>query len=524
MGLKIVRDGGIPRRTWYGQYFEGGRFHTTNLGVPIHGTIPAKLSLKGDKAFETSRIKAQAAFDAFQSERKNKGTANHLTETLIESKTGQKIEYVRLDDLYARWLGLQRNYTPTESRMKIAKSVFERFAKSSKCTFLYEVSPSTVTDFFNALKSELAWATVKDYMSTLKTMFDRFLPAGMTNPFSGIIKRSREVTSAKIHRKPLTDTELQKLFKAAEYDDLLRPITVCAACTGMRIGDVCQLKWRDLDLANGIIELNTSKTGVRVTIPILPQLRREIDSALANKEDGEIYVFPDAAAMYQHNKTGIIKRGKTLFANALFGDTKTDDIATLVRDNGTPQPPPTDEEVYSLIANSPFAPKKRERMIDTFKRYRSGQKYREIESDTGRSRGQISQDLHTIEDLAGTKYLTGPDRLGKRNRILKMTRQTRTVGKNAASLYGWHSLRATFVVLAIQAGVDTETVKRIVGHSTAQMTLEYFNPTKKHTIEVMRKRMGKALALPSQEMTELASTLKALSPAERRNLFALVNA
>lgn len=523
MGLKIIRDNGTPRRTWYGQYFEGGRYKVKNLGVPVRGTIPDNLSAQGDEAFEKSRVKAQAAFDAFQAERKSKGTADHLTETLIESKTGQKVEYVRLDELYPRWLGLQRSYTPTESRMTVTKSIFQRFAKATRCTYLYEVSPADVADFFNHLREELAWATVKDYMSTLKTMFDRFLPAGSTNPFSGIIKRNREAEAAKVHRKPLTNEELAKLIEAAQYDDLLRPLTICAACTGLRIGDVCLLKWTDIDLANDIIELNTSKTGVRVTIPILPLLRKEIDSALAHKEDGEIYVFPDAATMYRHNKTGIIKRGKALFANALFKDAKTDTIATLVNADGEPAKPPTDEEVYDLIANSLFASSKRQRMLDTFKRYRSGQKYREIEAETGRSRGQISQDLHAVEALAGTRYLSGPERQAKSTRSLQMTRQTRTVGKNAASLYGWHSLRATFVVQALQAGIDLETVKRIVGHTTAKMTLEYYNPTKKHTLDKMFKgKNANTLITSKPDMASLAATLKTMTDEDRRNLLALI--
>ena len=56
-------------------------------------------------------------------------------------------------------------------------------------------------------------------------------------------------------------------------------------------------------------------------------------------------------------------------------------------------------------------------------------------------------------------------------------------------LYGWHSLRATFVVLAVEAGVPLPDVQKIVGHSTAEMTMQYFNPTAKHTAERVKRQM-----------------------------------
>ena len=537
MGLKIIRDGGTPRETWYGQYHEGGKCKVINLGIPIRGRIPARLTEQGDSAFEKSRVKAQAAFDNFQMERKQKGTAETLTRTLIESKTGRKVEDVRLDELPARWRSISRNYTPTKSRCIVADAVFRRFADFAKCKYLYEVTPTIAADFFNEIKSTYAWSTVKDHISLLKGSFSKFLPPGVHNPFSGIIKRSREENAAKVHRKPLTEEEVEKLFSTAKADPFLYPLTVCAACTGLRIGDVCKLEWESVDFANEIISLKTAKTGVSVQVPIFPLLLKELQSALARKEDGAVYVFPEACSMYIHNRSGISRRGKYLFAKALFGNTRPDEMATIVNAAGELEKPLTDEEVCARIETSPFAPQKKMRMIDTFKRYRSGQTYREIETETGRSRGQTSEDIHAIELLAGRKYIKGPDRTGERKRILKLTRQVRPVGKNSASLYDWHSLRATFVVLALQSNVALEDVRKVVGHTTTQTTLEYYNPTKKHLIEKFKRMKGSFLlndpaSTPPTNASaqnvqlgvyELAAQLKRLSANERSHLKALLS-
>lgn len=100
--------------------------------------------------------------------------------------------------------------------------------------------------------------------------------------------------------------------------------------------------------------------------------------------------------------------------------------------------------------------------------------------------------------LADVERLTGehlrPRSAATANRatrldLIERTRAARGVGKRAASLYGWHSLRATFVVLAVEAGVPLPDVQKIVGHTTAEMTMQYFNPTAKHTAERVREQM-----------------------------------
>ena len=73
--------------------------------------------------------------------------------------------------------------------------------------------------------------------------------------------------------------------------------------------------------------------------------------------------------------------------------------------------------------------------------------------------------------------------------LIERTRAARGVGKRAASLYGWHSLRATFVVLTVEAGVPLPDIQKLVGHTTADMTMQYFNPTAKHTAERVREQM-----------------------------------
>ena len=505
MGLKLIKDNGTVRRVWYGQYKKDGAWKVKKLTTPMRGTkIPDSLSGTGDAAFERSRLLAQAEFDEFERRRGIKGSGEELMKEIVESQTGKPVEYVRLDELAAKWRTLPRSYVPTEKCVSNADLYFNRFAEHAGCTYLYEVTQEMAASFFNGIRAEYSWSTVKSIMSILKSAFARFLPCGMVNPFSSVIKRNRELNAARVHRRPLSEAELDALFKESEKDPMLHSLTVATACTGMRIGDVCNLKWESVDLRGGFVTVLTAKAGKQVTIPILAPLRKILESAVHERDEDEPLVFPDAAQMYNGNPSGITRRGKVLFARALFAEDaeKEADITDADHKDKTPA------EVLKCIRSAGYTKQKTERCEKVYTLYASGLTYRQIEHETGLSRGQIAEYLHGVEDITGNTIVRWAKECATSNRrLLKKTRQERKVGKRSASLYGWHSLRASFVVAALTHGIPIEVVRRVVGHSTVRMTEEYFNPTKHIMADTIRRKMqGSILAGDAPALAERAKT------------------
>ncbi len=99
--LKRQRNGAL-RDDWYGVYTESdGKRKVINLNVKIIGTPPASKLVgdAGDPEFEESRKRAQSKLDGFIEEARRKGRADHLSERLIESKTGRVVEHVLIDQL-----------------------------------------------------------------------------------------------------------------------------------------------------------------------------------------------------------------------------------------------------------------------------------------------------------------------------------------------------------------------------------------------------------------------------------------
>ncbi len=291
------------------------------------GSPPASGSLRdeGDKAFERSRDRAEEALAAYQDEARRKGRAEHLTERLIESKTGRAVEYVKISDLSNRWRKLGRDSAAKERYLKSCDAQFSRFKsymaeRNPKTTYLYEVTAEDAAGFVAACRSALAPGTAKDCARLLNKAFVHFLPVGAANPFASFIGRRTNGESGIIHRKPFSTEELRALLDAAQVDQFMYPLVVCAALTGMRRGDVCTLKWSAVDLAGGMLAVKTGKSNEEkeIQVPIFPPLRAVLEAA-RQQSKGKTYICRlPAAAMLRENPDGLTWRFKKIVALA-FG-------------------------------------------------------------------------------------------------------------------------------------------------------------------------------------------------------------
>ena len=532
MGLKILKNAdGTFRPTWYGRISVGGKKRETNLNVPIEGTPPVdesgkvRLTAKGDAAFEHSRKAAKKAFDAWRKETQTDPAA--LQKKAYKARTGVSLDGLPLSHLAAAWRGISRTYTPTQHKLKLYDATFARFEtfarkyceewnaahpnkRQCRCETLNDITPELATAWFNDIRATYSWETVKNQMSLLSGAYSRFSTSGMANPFKGIIKRNRETATRRVKRQPLTQEQIERIFKLSRDDEFFHPLIVCAACTGMRIGDICRLKWADVDMRGKMIDCVTAKAGVRVTIPIFPALRKVLKACAAVPGDGATlspFVFPEAARRYDYKTDkgvyslqGHILNGVKPYIGMAIDDGKTDaePAATIADETGTPDP----EKAIAAINAAPFTVAKTERLIAVFKLYTDGKSYSTIAEEVKTSKGQVSADLREIERVTGLRLRPGKTKNrfthgGKTiDELIQATRRERKnadgvrVGKRAACLYGWHSFRTAFVVMAVDAGVPVAKVQEIVGHADTKMTLDYYRPTKAHEAERVVAQMA----------------------------------
>ena len=294
MGIRIIRKGKTYRRWWYGEFRENGKLKRVKLTVRVVGEPPISFSAhdEGDARFEVSKAKAQKAFEDFMLSRQQKGNAEGLLESLIESKTGEKVSYIRLDDLANLWNGMARTRELSEERQRNNIFIINDFAKFCGKEYLYQVNADDVKAYFAKIRTTLAWSSVKSRMTLLSGTFNRFLPHGCVNPFKTILKRDTSEDAAIIHRVPLTETQVAKLKEYAHSDPLLYPLVICGLCTGARLKDICLMKKSSIDLRQGFVTFVAAKTTTRCLIPLFDDFRFVCEDIITNSDPSEEYLFP----------------------------------------------------------------------------------------------------------------------------------------------------------------------------------------------------------------------------------------
>lgn len=121
-----------------------------------------------------------------------------------------------------------------------------------------------------------------------------------TNPARG---KRRRLKAERPRRSWLEVDEVRALLEAAgEHRALLATMTLA----GLRVGEACELRWRDVDLARGRLQVAESKTDAgRRVVELSPDLRDELLAHKANASASEPadLVFPTrrGTARDRHN-------------------------------------------------------------------------------------------------------------------------------------------------------------------------------------------------------------------------------
>ena len=150
---------------------------------------------------------------------------------------------------------------------------------------------------------QLSPRTVNFYQVTCAEVFTLLREDAelQSNPFSSIPKLDVKDET----RDAFTPEELKLIYD--NLDDFTRPLFMMAVWTGLREGDICTLKWNEVDLERHLITRKTRKTGAIVQIPISDQLYSLL---VATPRAEAEYVFPKHAEMYMTNGCGVSYRIK----------------------------------------------------------------------------------------------------------------------------------------------------------------------------------------------------------------------
>lgn len=154
---------------------------------------------------------------------------------------------------------------------------------------LSEINTHMVESFQSFLiQKGLTPASINKYLTVLKAMIAKAVDWGICS--EEVLKQVRKVKPLKNVNKRLrylSTEEFNSLIQACSPH--LKPIVIVAVLTGMRKGEILNLKWEQVDLKHGYILLNKTKNNERREIPIGLELKKLFLSL--PKKEGIPYVF-----------------------------------------------------------------------------------------------------------------------------------------------------------------------------------------------------------------------------------------
>ena len=181
---------------------------------------------------------------------------------------------------------------------------------------LAEVTETAVAEYLAEFRCHHSASTYNGHVCVLREIF-RVLAdkAGITHdPWAGVCLRADDSMS----RRELSLDEVGRLYVAASKEGLeWKLLLMTGIYTGMRLGDCCRLKWDNVNLERGVIQIIPEKTknhmhGRLITIPIHEQLLDafkaiSVRSALQLQLEAPApnlagFVNPKIAEMYMNRK------------------------------------------------------------------------------------------------------------------------------------------------------------------------------------------------------------------------------
>jgi integrase len=185
----------------------------------------------------------------------------------------RKAQAASLADFAALFLESKRHLsTVSKYRLLLEKYLVPHFGKKP----LASISNRDCLDYYNnRLDTDAAVATVNGEMACLKSLFSEAIRVGICqgNPVRGI----KLLNPNNVRDRILSQDETARLFATAnEATDYVRPLFYILYYTGMRRGEVLELRWVDVEMAHNRILVRDSKTGEGRKVPLCRALADEL--------------------------------------------------------------------------------------------------------------------------------------------------------------------------------------------------------------------------------------------------------
>ena len=258
-------------KSYYIDFYEDGKRYTERVGQVSKSVAEEKLSIRRSEVIrgEWKPKKIQISFDKFKEE-------------YLELTRGDKKPKSSLRD---------------ECSLKHLSKTFDG-------RMLSEINPLLIEKYKKTRKEEGAEpATVNRELGCLRHMFNMAIKwkKAQINP----VREVKFLKEPKEKERILTEEEEARLLetvRASPKEKHLEPIIIAALNTGIRKGEILNLKWSNVDFKTGHILVEETKNGEIRRVPMNKKLTETLEGA--KKLSKSEYVFSDNGKPYRDVKTG----------------------------------------------------------------------------------------------------------------------------------------------------------------------------------------------------------------------------
>ena len=167
----------------------------------------------------------------------------------------KKIKEIRISKLLEEFLNNNsRNYSI--STIKHFQVAVREFIRIEGDVFISKLSPITIEHFLRIKITEASSWSARKYFTALASMFETAFVWQLLikNPFRDVDKPK----TIEIQQTYLTANDLDKILNSTT-DFLLKNLITFATLTGLRLNEILNLEWTDIDLENDLIYLTNKK-------------------------------------------------------------------------------------------------------------------------------------------------------------------------------------------------------------------------------------------------------------------------
>lgn len=284
-------------RIWYAVYKIDGKNKFRSTDIPV----------AGDGSMTRAQAEAMARQIANSMEATAKGTPVDKAVDAVRAVAEMQGTATRIPTLREFLSGIPATTSESsEKNRRRSFKVFMEYLGADADKRIDAISYNTCREFIREQLRQVSRKTVTQYHTYIMRAFSD------AQDIHGLISRNpmRSVSVAQeakaINPDKGADKQEREAFTAHEMHRLLTEapapwcdmVAVSYYLGGLRIGDVCMMRWDSVDMQAGCISLIEEKTKRQRHQPIIPQLRAVLDKLLAARATGEEYLFPMHAHMF----------------------------------------------------------------------------------------------------------------------------------------------------------------------------------------------------------------------------------